>query len=48
MKDAEFIADAKRSKLELNPDDGEHLSALIKNIYATPKPIIEKVTELIK
>jgi tripartite-type tricarboxylate transporter receptor subunit TctC len=48
MKDAEFIADAKRSKLELNPDDGEHLAALIKNIYATPKPIIEKVTELIK
>jgi tripartite-type tricarboxylate transporter receptor subunit TctC len=48
MKDAEFIADAKRSKLELEPDDGEHLAALIKKIYATPKPIIDRVTDLIK
>ena len=48
MKDADFIADAKRSKLELEPEDGEHLAALIKKIYATPKPIIDKVTELIK
>jgi tripartite-type tricarboxylate transporter receptor subunit TctC len=48
MKDGDFIADAKRSKLELEPEDGEHLAALIKKIYATPKPIIDKVSELIK
>ena len=48
MKDSDFIADAKRSKLELEPDDGEHLAMLIKKIYATPKPIIDKVTDLIK
>jgi tripartite-type tricarboxylate transporter receptor subunit TctC len=48
MKDADFIADAKRSKLELEPEDGEHLAALIKKIYATPKSIIERVGELIK
>jgi hypothetical protein len=34
--------------LELEPDDGEHLAALVKKIYATPKPIIDKVTDLIK
>jgi len=48
MKDADFIADTKRNKLELEPDDGEHLTVLIKKIYATPKPIVDKVTELIK
>jgi hypothetical protein len=48
MKDADFIADAKRSKLELEPEDGEHLAALIEKIYATPKSIIERVGELIK
>jgi tripartite-type tricarboxylate transporter receptor subunit TctC len=48
MQDADFIADAKRSKLELEPEDGEHLAALIKKIYATPKSIIERVSELIK
>jgi tripartite-type tricarboxylate transporter receptor subunit TctC len=48
MKDPEFIADAKKQKLDVDPKDGEHLEALIKKIYATPKPIVEKVSELIK
>jgi tripartite-type tricarboxylate transporter receptor subunit TctC len=48
MKDVEFAADARRSKLELEPEDGEHLATLIKKIYATPKPIIDKVSSLIK
>jgi tripartite-type tricarboxylate transporter receptor subunit TctC len=48
MKDPEFIADAKKQKLDVEPEDGEHLAALIKKIYATPKPIVEKITELVK
>jgi tripartite-type tricarboxylate transporter receptor subunit TctC len=48
MKDADFVADAKKSSLELEPEDGEHLAALIAKIYATPKPIVDKVTSLIK
>jgi hypothetical protein len=48
MKDAEFRADAERSKLELAPENGEHLAALIAKIYATPKPIVDRITSLIK
>jgi tripartite-type tricarboxylate transporter receptor subunit TctC len=48
MRDADFIADARKSKLELEPEDGAHLAALIAKIYATPKPIIERITSLIK
>jgi len=48
MKDPEFVADVKKQKLDLEPQDGEHLAALIKKIYATPKPIVEKVSELVK
>ena len=48
MKDADFIADARRNKLDLDPEDGEHLAALIKKIYATPKPIVEKVGSFVK
>jgi tripartite-type tricarboxylate transporter receptor subunit TctC len=48
MKDPEFNADANRSKLDLEPEDGAHLAALINKIYATPKPIIERVANLIK
>ena len=48
MKDPDFVAEARASKLELEPEDGEHLAALIAKIYATPKPIVDKVTALIK
>ena len=48
IKDADFIADVKKSKLDLDPEDGEHLAALIKKIYATPRPIVDKVGTLIK
>jgi tripartite-type tricarboxylate transporter receptor subunit TctC len=48
MKDPDFIADVRKQKLDLEPEDGEHLEALIRKIYATPKPIVDKVSELIK
>jgi tripartite-type tricarboxylate transporter receptor subunit TctC len=48
MKDPDFVADAKKQKLDVEPEDGEHLAALIKKIYATPKPIVDKIGELIK
>jgi hypothetical protein len=48
MKDPEFIAEVKQRKLDLHPATGEDLEALVKKIYATPKPIVEKIGELIK
>ena len=44
----DFIAETKKSKLELAPEDGEQLAALIAKIYATPKPIVDKIANLIK
>ena len=40
MKDPEFVADATRQKLPVEPKDGEYLVALIRKIYATPRPIV--------
>jgi tripartite-type tricarboxylate transporter receptor subunit TctC len=48
MTDADFVAEARKSKLELEPETGEHLAVLIGKIYATPKPIVDRVTSLIK
>jgi tripartite-type tricarboxylate transporter receptor subunit TctC len=48
MKDPEFIADVQQRKLTLEPEDGEFLEQLINRIYATPKPIVERVANLIK
>jgi tripartite-type tricarboxylate transporter receptor subunit TctC len=48
MKDPEFLADAKRSKLDVEPKDGEHLAALIADIYKTPKAIVDEVGPMMK
>jgi tripartite-type tricarboxylate transporter receptor subunit TctC len=48
MTDADFVAEVKRSKLDLEPEDGQHLATLIMKIYATPKPIVDRITSLIK
>ncbi|MDB5593332.1 MAG: efflux transporter protein [Hyphomicrobiales bacterium] len=43
MKDPEFIADAAKSKLEVEPKDGPHLEALVRQIYASPKELVDKM-----
>jgi hypothetical protein len=48
MKDPDFRADAKKQTLDVEPEDGAHLATLIGKIYATPKPIVDKIGELIK
>ena len=48
MTDPAFVAEAQKSKLDLEPEDGEHLAVLIAKIYATPKPIVDKITGMIK
>ena len=47
MQDAEFIADVKKQKFDLDPTNGAGLAGLIDKIYATPKTIVEKVTALV-
>src|SRR5712671_2287066 len=46
MKDKDFVADATKQKLDVEPEDGEHLEALIKKVYATPKSVVDRVGEL--
>jgi tripartite-type tricarboxylate transporter receptor subunit TctC len=48
MKDPAFIADAKKRRFALDPESGADLEALVKKAYATPKPIIERITKLIQ
>jgi tripartite-type tricarboxylate transporter receptor subunit TctC len=48
MMDKNFVADATKQKLDVEPEDGEHLEAFIKKVYATPKAVVDRVGELIK
>ena len=47
MKDPDFVADVKKQKFALDPESGASLAGLINKIYATPKPIVDKVTALV-
>jgi tripartite-type tricarboxylate transporter receptor subunit TctC len=48
MQDPEFVAEAHKNNLELAPEDGEHLAALVAKIYATPKAIVDRIGSLIR
>src|SRR5262249_4781053 len=44
MQDPEFLAEAKKVKLEINPVSGEKIEALLQRIYATPQDVLDRVT----
>ena len=42
MKDPKFLADAKRSRVEIDPISGEDLQKLVTDIASTPRSVTEK------
>jgi hypothetical protein len=46
MQDPEFRAEALRIQAELAPTAGEDVQKLIGRLYATPRPVIERVKKL--
>jgi hypothetical protein len=42
MKDAEFLAEAKRQNLEVDPVSGEEIAAIIRKVYASPSDVIAR------
>lgn len=43
MLDSEFLADAARQRLAINPVGGTAIAALLKRVYATPKELLDRV-----
>ena len=48
MKDEKFIADANKSQLDISPTSGKDIQNLLKDIYATPKPVVEAAIKALK
>ena len=48
MRDAEFLADAERTRIDVVPSSGERVQQLVEQLYATPKPTVERAKDLIK
>lgn len=47
LKDPEFLADIRKSNIDFDgPSDGASVEAMVKALYATPKPVVDRVTEL--
>jgi tripartite-type tricarboxylate transporter receptor subunit TctC len=46
MKDEAFLDEAKRMSLDIDPLDGEAVAALVNEIFATPKPIVDRTRQI--
>lgn len=47
MKDQDFLAEAAKAKLEINPMTGEDVQALVKQLHETPKDIVAQVSKIL-
>lgn len=48
MKDPEFLAEAKKASLDINPDDGAALEQNVKEIFKLEPTLIAKLKEILK
>jgi tripartite-type tricarboxylate transporter receptor subunit TctC len=48
MHDPDFLADARKSRLDINPVSGEKLEALMREMYETPPDIARKAAEALR
>jgi tripartite-type tricarboxylate transporter receptor subunit TctC len=46
MNSPEMLADAQKMSLDVTPMSGEDVQALMERLYATPKPLIERVRSI--
>ena len=47
LKDPEFLADAQRARLDLNPVSGEELEKTVARTFALEKPLVEKLKAIL-
>ncbi len=48
MKDPELLADAEKSKIDIDPLSGEEVQKLVQRLFATPLPLVEKARALLQ
>ena len=48
MADPELLADANKARLEILPASGGEVQKLVAELYATPAPVVEKASEMLK
>jgi hypothetical protein len=48
MKDPEFLADAQRAKLDLDPIEGAEIARQVRELFKLPPALVSKMKELLK
>ena len=48
MKDAEFVAEAKKGNFELGPVSGEELERIVNGFFKADPAVVNKLRELLK
>ena len=48
LEDAEFLADAAKAQLEIEPLTAAEIDGLLATAYGTPKPIVQKAAALVE
>lgn len=46
MRDPEFLADASKIQADVSPSTGEEVQKIVAQMYATPRPIIERMKKI--
>ena len=47
-RDPDFIAEAEKMKLDVNPLGGDKVAELIAKMYASPKPVVDSMTRALR
>jgi len=48
LRDPEFLAEADKLKLEITPVPGERVQDIVREIYATPRAVVDRAAEFVK
>jgi tripartite-type tricarboxylate transporter receptor subunit TctC len=48
LRDGEFLAEAEKLKLEITPVSGERVQDIVRDIYATPRTVVDRAAEFVK
>jgi tripartite-type tricarboxylate transporter receptor subunit TctC len=48
MKDKQFLDDAEKTGIDINPMSGDRVQELVQRIYAAPRNVIERAKEILK
>jgi hypothetical protein len=48
LRDAEFLADAEKLRIDITPQTGEDVQRMVENAYAAPPNVVERLKKIVE